>query len=140
MAGDARRLLDHIIRTRLHRVELWQAELDATAENSDTLLDSVQRIEQRQREAARTLAGPFATGLGRAARHLAAPLVLDDRQPEENTIADAMILFLVKAGLATVTSDSVGAGHYRYQVMIDWPAIDAVAREAGVSLEKVQAR
>ena len=139
MADAGRRLLDYIIRTRLHHLEQWRAELDATAESTATLLDDVQKTEARQQHDAEALAGAFSAGLARAAAQPTTPLVLDDRQPEEDQIADALIRFLDKAELASVSSEATDEGHYRYHLTIDWDALRGVAHEAGVPLEQVGA-
>jgi hypothetical protein len=137
MPDTTRRLLDHLIRTRLLPVEQRQAELVATSETDDTLPATTQRLLELEQTSANELADAFTAGLARAAAQRDRPLTLDDHQPEENQIADALIRFLVRANLAEVTSETLAPDHYRYSLTVDWSALDAVAHEADTSLDEL---
>lgn len=135
MASAARRLLNHIVDTRLLPLEERQLELEASAVDTATLPDEIRNEAVREKQDARDLDDAFEDGLARAARERNQPVTLDDRDPTEDRVADALIRFLVKPELASVVSEPVGPEHYRYHVTIDWAALDRVAAEAGVSLE-----
>jgi hypothetical protein len=59
---------------------------------------------------------------------------LDDRDPEQNQIADAMVHFLVGPGLATSRTRATDPQHYIYTIWIDWTKLRGVAREAEIDL------
>jgi hypothetical protein len=62
---------------------------------------------------------------------------LDDRKPEEDQQADALIHFLVRSQLATSTSRETDPRQYIYTISVDWDALDQVAREAKVNLASI---
>jgi hypothetical protein len=66
-------------------------------------------------------------------------LVLDDRDPEENRMADALIGFLVSFELATSRSEETDPMHYQYTITVDWDRLRAVAHNAGVDLNRALA-
>ena len=134
MPDAARRLLEHLVRTRLQPLDRQQVELTATAENTADVPGDVQRLAERERGDAHDLADAFAAGLARAAAQRDQALTLDDRDPDENRMADALIRFLVKPDLARVASEEVAPQHYRYHLTVDWLALATVADEAGVLL------
>src|SRR5207253_360930 len=96
---------------------------------------------QTETEAAERLFPAFQAALHYVGgnRTAAGPLVLDDADPQQNAMADAVIRFLVKPDLATAESEEAGEGHYRYRITIDWPAMQRMATMAGVDLDAVLA-
>jgi hypothetical protein len=141
VADEVRRLLDTIVQRWVVNNELRAVELDASA------AESGQEIETDQQEAVRRemsragdLAPAFRDGLVRAWQQAKAgghDLSLDDRDAEENRIADALVRFLVSYDLATSHSTETEANHYIYAVAIDWSRLGDVARDAGIDLEQV---
>lgn len=133
----ARTLLNFIIHSRLATMEEKQAEFAARAlDPDDQPAAMASHNVQTEQEAAERLFPSFVAGL----RHVAATresggaTVFDDADPAQNTMADALIRFLVKPLLATVDTEEVAAGHYRYHVTLDWAGMQRTATLAGVDL------
>jgi hypothetical protein len=139
MSADLRDLLRHIARDFLAPEAARQIELGAAATlDDDTLRADAREALEAEEATADQLHAAFRGGLARAldARRAGKAAVwLNDRQPAENRAADALVHFLVRAGLATSTTRETAPGHYAYGIAIDWPRLEAVAREAGVGLE-----
>lgn len=140
MADGLDRVLDHIVRQYLVREEVRTIDLDASAAEPGDLLEAEKR-EAAEREAARAreLREPFAAGLRRAFAGLAsgqAALALDDRDPEQDQIATALVHSLVRTNLATSHADETSENHYVYHLTVDWDALRAVAADAGVDLDE----
>jgi hypothetical protein len=138
---DIRKLVDYIISHRVAPEEEKIADLDATSRVPQERIEEIStEVVDQEKEAAARLLPHFAAGLRAAARNRNAPLALDDRDPAQNAMADALIRFLVKPGLATVETQDVGDGHYTYQVTLDWPALERLAQAGGIQLgEALQA-
>jgi hypothetical protein len=135
--NDVRKLLDYIISHRVAPEEEKIADLDATSRVPQERIEEISaEVVEQEKEAAARLLPNFAAGLRAAAAHRDSPLPLDDRDPAQNGIADALIRFLVKPGLATVETTEVGEGHYTYQVTLDWAALERLAQGAGLNLSE----
>jgi hypothetical protein len=138
LADDARKLLDYIVRHFVLHDELVAIDLDASASDPGAEIEMDKR-EAVQRELARAddLAAAFADGLARADRARSRGLdevVLDDRDPVHNRIADAMIQFLVSHQLASSRSEPAEEYHYVYYISVDWDRLRDAAADAGVDL------
>jgi hypothetical protein len=59
---------------------------------------------------------------------------LDDRQPEQNAIADALITYLVRYDLGESRSEETDPGHYLYFVSVTWGALYQFAEANGIDL------
>jgi hypothetical protein len=138
VADDVRRLLDTIVKRWVLNTELRAVELDASAaESGHEIVSDQQEAVRREENRADELAPAFAQGLARAWRRAklgGGELTLDDRDPEENRIADALIGFLVSYDLATSRSTETDANHYVYAITIDWSRLGDVAHDAGIDL------
>lgn len=133
MAGEFRKLLDHIVRTSIVHEEFVSIDQDASAsDRADSIESGKRRAVQRESERAERLADAFERGIVRSQAGL---IVLDDRLQEDNRIADALIHFLVTAGLATSRAVETEPGHYRYRILINWEKLESVARDAGIDLD-----
>ncbi|MGH2559080.1 MAG: hypothetical protein ACRDJH_08450 [Thermomicrobiales bacterium] len=144
MADEARKLLDHIVRRFVVPDELLDVDLVASASDlgDDIEADKRGRV-RREQERADHLADAFAAGLARAYdlhRAGQAELSLDDRTPEENRIADALIGFLVSYHLASSRSEETEPNHYRYHVAVDWDRLRDSAMEAEIDFERAVGR
>lgn len=82
------------------------------------------------------LEDPFELGLQAARRAGSSPLRLDSADAIQNRMADALIQFLVRPGLATVQAVETSADRYRYDLSVDWPALRRLAAQAGINLEE----
>jgi hypothetical protein len=135
-----RKVLDHITAQYLVRDELRIIDYDAGSSESGEAIESDKR-EAAKREMARAdeLADPFRNGLLRAYRaHLAGQreIALDDRDPAENAMADALIFALVRTELAASTSEETEQYHYVYRIAVDWEQLGDVAQAVGVDLDE----
>lgn len=135
MADDLRKLLDYIVRTYAVHDELVTIDLEASAVDRGGSLESdKRRALRREADRAEELADAFVRGLSLASDGL---VVLDDRNPDEDRMADALIRFLVRHDLAhSRTVETLDAQHYRYRIMINWNRLQAVAASAGVDLDQ----
>lgn len=139
MAERTRALLDYIVATYVVVDEQKDIDLNAAATESGTDL-ATEKVEvaERERQRAAALAEPFHRGLVAAyqmRRSGSNELPLDDRDPEQNAIADALIRFLVSFDLAESRTEETEPMHYVYHVRVDWGRLGAVARGAGIDLD-----
>ena len=144
MADDVEKLLRHIARGYLGRQEALEIERDATAvdDGSDIVADQ-RRVMREEEQRAEDLSGPFRDGLLRAeaARRAGGNAIsLDDRRPDEERQAEALIHFLVRSDLASSTTRETDQHRYIYTVSVDWEALDRVAQDARVDLRDVLSR
>lgn len=136
-----RKLLDHIVDHYVVRDEIRSIELDAPPrEPGETIEADKQHAVRRADDLADDLATAFRRGLVLAYEQrqrggYGGELALDDRQPEENRIADALIRFLVSHDLAASRTEETEPLHYRYHVAVDWARLAEVARDAEVDLD-----
>ena len=136
---DLDRLLKYIAQQYTGRARAKEVERDAAAEEPDTALAASERktiaAEERRAE---SMAADFRDGLQRAiaARRAGGNAIsLDDRVPEENRMADALVHFLVGADLADSTTREIVPLHYVYTIAIDWKQLAEVAAAAHVNLD-----
>jgi hypothetical protein len=140
VADDLRKLLDYIVRTYVVHDELVGIDLEASAsDRGDAIETDKRRAIRRETERADALAGAFGRGLARA-RTRSGELVLDDRDPEQNQEADALIGFLVSHDLASSRAEETEPRHYRYYVAVDWDRLAAAASAAGIDLDQTLRR
>lgn len=139
MSDDLRQLLNYIVHQFTGREEVKEAERDASSvEPQDEIQADQRRILRGEEERAERLAPSFREGLARAiAAHRAGgnAISLDDRNPIDNAIADALVHFLVSPGIATSTARETEPQHYIYTIAIDWSRLNAVAEKARVDLD-----
>ena len=116
-----------------------QKDVDLNAEASAAAVIEVekQRIVTDAVERAESLEAPFRSGLTLAfeAEGTGHPEIrLDDRDPQQNAIADALITFLVPFDLADSRSEETEQGHYDYFLTVKWDPLYRAAEAAGVNL------
>ena len=138
VSDDLQRLLRYIVHHYTWREEVKDIELEASPlENGGDIAASRRRALRDVQQRADLLSDAFRDGLKRASDAQRAggnAISLDDRVPEDNRIADAMIHFLVGTGLAHSTTRETDPLHYIYTVSVDWTRLNTVAREARVDL------
>lgn len=143
MAEPIRELLNYIVVHYAVEDEQKDIDLNATAVEDGSEIESEKReVAQREAERAEELAEPFARGLVaayRANQSGANELVLDDRDPDENRMADALIGFLVSYELAASRTEETDPMHYRYFVMVNWDRLQGVAQAAHINLSQALA-
>jgi hypothetical protein len=144
VADDLRRLLDYIVQTYIAREEMIAVDLEASAsDRGEDIVADKRRAVRREANRAEALAGAFVEGLERAFAGRAnedREIVLDDRDPAQNAIADALIRFLVSHQLATSRTEETEPHHYRYAIAVDWDRLSFVAQAAGIDLERALRR
>jgi len=134
-----RRLLDFVVTTYVVRDGQREVDLSAAAGEPGNLIESDKRqAATRELMLADALADPFREGLiaaYRARRAGRAEVPLDDRRPDEDRMADALIKFLVAYDLASSRTEETEPMHYVYYLGVDWPRLKEVAARAGVDVE-----
>jgi hypothetical protein len=142
VADGVRTLLDYIVTHVVVPVEQRAIELDAPP-TDDAIEDSKREATRREVEQADEYADAFADGLA-LAHHRASlggrSLALDDRKPDEDQMATALIRFLVSNDLASSRTEETDAQRYVYHLTIHWDRLEAIARRAGVDLGPALAR
>jgi hypothetical protein len=137
-------LLDAIVRGYVITDAQKDVDLNATADEPAAVIEAEkQRAVQNASNRAQTLAAPFRQGLILAfeAQGIEHPEIrLDDRDPEQNAIADALITFLVSFDLADSRSEETEPGHYDYFITVNWDSLYAVANDVGIDLPAALAR
>jgi len=140
VADGLNQVLDHIVRRFLVRDEVRTIDLDASAAGPGDVLESEKReAATRETERSHDLREPFAAGLRLAAAGAAAgqpAIALDDRDPEQDRIAAALVHALVRTDLAASHAEETEENHYIYHLTVDWDALRGVAAEAGVDLDE----
>ncbi len=143
MAEAIRKVLDHIVDHYAVRDEQKEIDLNAPPMESGADIESdKQQVARREEDRADDLAEAFHRGLLLAHRARAAgqeQILLDDRHPELDRVADAMIQFLVRYDLATSRSEETEPMHYIYAVAVDWDRLQTVARAVNVDLAQALA-
>ncbi len=140
MADEVRKLLDYIVDHYVVRDEIKSIELDAPPREPGATIEADKKeAVRRETDRADDLASAFARGL-----HLAyggrglgqTELTLDDRDPDQDRMADALIRFLVSHDLAASRTEETEPLHYTYHVAIAWDRLAEVAHAADVDLER----
>ena len=144
MADPFAELLDYIVRDLDITDAQKDVDLNAPADGDAADIDvQKQHLAEAARQRARDLYPPFRAGLILAgeARGVGKPEIrLDDREPEQNAIADALITYLVRFDLADSRSEETESGHYDYFITVEWDKLYRTAQAAGVDLPAALAR
>lgn len=139
MADELDRLYDHIVRAYVMRDELIDVDLLATASEEGQAIEAEKhQIVERESEQARKMRESFRVGLGtsfKLSQNGGQELRLSDQDSVENSIADALIRYLVSFGLAESRTEEVGPGHFIYYVSVDWDRMRSIAASIGVDLD-----
>ena len=138
MSRGTRQLLSDIVSRFAAEDSARRVDLDANAELSGSEIEADKAAGlERERATADRLAGAFDRGLRRAwdrMRRGGTDITLDDRDPEENEMASALIDFLVRFDLATSHSREVEDQHYIYVINVDWDRLGELASANGQTL------
>jgi hypothetical protein len=137
-------LLNAIVRDLLITDAQKDVDLNASADESAAAIESEKaRIVDMAEEQANALQPAFRTGLLLAfeAQGIGKPEIqLDDRNTEQNSIADALITYLVRFDLAESRSEETTPGHYHYFVSVNWDPLYRFAEEHAIDLPGALAR
>jgi hypothetical protein len=137
-------LLDAIVRGLVISDAQKDVDLNASAEESASTLEAEkQRAVSEAANRKRSLSAPFRQGLivafeAQGTDHQ--EIRLDDRDPVQNAIADALISYLVSFDLAESRSEETEPGHYDYFISVKWDPLYEFANRAGVDLPAALAR
>jgi hypothetical protein len=136
---EVRRLLEYVVNHYVVRDEVRSIDRDAPAIPDGRSIEADKQVAaRREEEHAGALADSFNTGLIMAWRRFrkgGTELHLDDRDEQQNSVADALIQFLVRFDLATSRTEETEPRQYRYYVAVNWPLLFDIAREAKIDLE-----
>ena len=144
MADPFAELLDSIVRDYVITDAQKDIDLNATADEDAAVIEAEKRqIVEDASAQARGLLPSFRTGLIVAfeAQGIGKPEIqLDDRDAEQNAIADALIMYLVRFDLAESRSEETEPNHYDYFISVNWDPLYQVATDAGIDLPAALAR
>ncbi len=144
MADSFAELLEAIVRDYVITDAQKDVDLNASADEDAAVIEAEKRnIVEDASERARELLPSFRTGLILAfeAQGIGTSEIrLDDRDPEQNAIADALIMYLVRFDLAESRSEETEPGHYDYFISVNWDPLYRLADSAGVDLPAALAR
>jgi hypothetical protein len=132
MADDLNKLLMYIVDHPVMQNASREAQIDATAVQD--VPQEIKAISQERHEDAKRLSPYFVMGLRMAARNQGR-VVVEDTNPEGNSIADVFARYLVAPNLASSQSESLSNSHYRYTFEVNWQALRDLARGAGIDLD-----
>jgi hypothetical protein len=139
VADGISKLLRHIACHYTGPEEAKDLEREATAHSGQDLDDERRKALREEEQRAQQLDAAFRAGLARALQARRAggdAILLDDRDPQENQIADAMVHFLVGPGIATSRARETDPQHYTYTIWIDWEQLSEIAQQADINLEQ----
>lgn len=140
MTDELTKLLRYIARNYTGPEEVKEVERESPTLPGEELDDERERALRAEERRADDLEDAFRSGLLRAHAAVKAggdAITLDDRDNEENRIADALVHFLVGPGMATSRTRETTTMHYVYTIWIDWDRLKRVAREADLDLDRV---
>lgn len=144
MVDPFAQLLEYIVRHLVVTDAQKDVDLNAAAEESAADIEAQkQQIVTNALERSRQLYPAFRTGLLLAfeAQGIGHPEIrLDDRDAEQNAIADALITYLVGFDLAESRSVETEPGHYDYFISVTWAPLYRLAEEANIDLPAALAR
>lgn len=140
MADDISKLVRYIARHYTGPEEAKEVEMDTPGIPAGELDQEREKVLRAEERRASDLADAFRAGLIQSHKAGLAggdAISLDDRDPEQNRIADAMVHFLVGTGMATSRTRETAPQHYIYTIWIDWTKLRRVAREARLDLSSI---
>jgi len=144
VADDVEKLLRFIAHRYVAREEVLEIERDASAaDEAQDIVAGQRRAIQSEEQKATEMADAFRDGLRKAeaARRAGGNAIsLDDRKPEDDRMADALIHFLVRSDIAGSTTRETDQHRYIYTITVDWDALERVSLDAKVNLGEVLGR
>lgn len=143
MNRGLRDLLTYIVDRYANADNSRRIDLDANAEiPGASLAADKAAAADREQERADELAPAFADGLERlwrGARDGGVAVTFDDRDPDQDAMATALIDYLVRFDLAKSESRDLGDNHYDYDIAVDWDRLREVAAANGQRLDDLLA-
>ncbi len=143
MADGLDRLYDYIVHQYVMKDGLVSVDLSvAPLEDARTIEHEKHGLVERESLQARQMRESFRAGLSTAwelDRNGTSELRLSDQDPVENSIADALIRYLVSYGLAASRTEQTGEASYEYYISVSWPKLSDIGRVIGVELDQTMA-
>ncbi len=143
MADGLDRLYDYIVRQFVMKDELIDVDLAASASEDGRAIESEKHsIVERENDHARQMRESFRAGLSTAwelDKSGTTELRLSDQDPVENSIADALIRYLVSYGLAGSRTEQTGDASFNYYISVNWPKLSEVGALIGLDLDQTLA-
>lgn len=144
MADPFAALLESIVRDYVITDAQKDVDLNASADEDAAVIEAEkQNIVVDAADRARAMLPDFRSGLLLAfeAQGMGASEIrLDDRDTEQNAIADALIMYLVRFDLAESRSEETEPGHYDYFISVNWEPLYRLAENSSVDLPGALAR
>lgn len=144
MADAFADLLELIVRDYAIPDAQKDIDLNASVDEPAAVIEAdKQLIVTESTERARQLFPSFRTGLVLAFEAQGVgrnEIRLDDRDAEQNAIADALIAYLVRFDFAESRSEETEPGHYDYFISVNWDSLYQLAQSAGIDLPAALAR
>lgn len=139
MNRGLRDLLTYIVDNYANTDNARRIDLDANAELSGDEIEADKSASaDREHERADEIAPAFEAGLEQAwqrAHSGGNAISLDDRDPDQNAMASALIEYLVRFELAESSSRELGNNQYVYDITVDWDRLRDVAAASGHRLD-----
>src|SRR5215204_1053713 len=121
------------------RDELIDVDLLATASEEGQAIEAEKhQIVARETDQARQMRESFRVGMTtsyRLTQNGGQELRLSDQDPVENSVADALIRYLVSFGLASSRTEEAALNHFVYYLSVDWDRIRAIASGIGIDFD-----
>ncbi len=137
-------LLEFIVREYAITDGQKDIDLNASVDEPAAVIEADKRaVVADASDRARELFPAFRTGLLLAFEAQGtgrSEIRLDDRDPEQDAIADALISYLVRFDFAESRSEETEPGHYNYFISVNWDPLYQVAESAGIDLPAALAR
>lgn len=144
MADELDKLYDYIVRQYVMKDELIDVDLTASATEEGKAIETEKhQIVARENDHARQMRESFRAGLSTAwqlDQNGSQELRLSDQDPVENTIADALIRYLVSFGLAGSRTEKVSDTAYTYYISVSWDRLQEIGRKIGVDVTQTLSR
>ena len=138
MADAFSALLDAIVRDLVIVDSQKDVDLNAAPDvDGGAIAEQKAEIVASSKARAAELEGAFRDGIvlafdAQGTGH--SEISLDDRQAEQNAIADALITYLVRYDLGESRSEATDPGHFTYFVSVTWAALYQFAEANGINL------
>jgi hypothetical protein len=127
-------LLDALTRDRVE-TEALEREMSAPARQGAS---DVKQLEREELDEARRELVAFRWAVDnihqRSAGSDRTEVPYDSGKSNEDSAADVLIQYLVRPGYAEVRTEEPQQGRYVYYIRVDWPRLDALARQQGQPL------
>jgi hypothetical protein len=131
---EVRRVRDYIVNQYVVRDEVRSIDRDAMVVPDGQSIETDKQLAVRREEQHAHFNDALLLAWRRKTRG-GTELQLDDRDPGQNSMADALIQFLVRFDLAESRTEETDPLHYTYYISVDWDRLFNVAASQDIALE-----